>query len=830
MFKTANRSFNAKCKHLNFIYLFVYFFLFSFCIPAAAEESLPNESLSPAAQRVIEQFQKIDEELGMHGGSISEMLLEGSYYQDAWLGFLHDAENTHEYYRGMGRLAEHTSLFKSMCRYAATAIDFYTGDARYPSPQRETIFHDDQNVLGFLNTFKKGFNLLDEQREQLFQQELSTYLEVHDPSQPFTLDPSTIESLEQERMYSFVLFPDGLIRAAKEQPEKQRFPAENEEDAEGLISHSIHTILSEHPHQAMVTAGGFVLYKVEDKCLFFISCKSGHFQPTYESLAYMKNQLSRLGVDPCTIIEVPDVDLTNLVLKVDNKAQIPVCITEKDTQRLFELALQRWECHYQEMDRNLLDQFASGNAVELEQEMIDHLMTLSEEAGCMCCAYRLFCADHTSPPTFHKLASYLKKLKDGIKDQFILPMQAARLIDLMDQYEAERDWYNHTPANDASFYDFLSANINCMKEMLSKESLLIDEYLCLDQLTGEITALFFYLSYDVKWKGKGFFIYRTAAETFSQMNESIARMHNAYAENRTNEELASKEVAVQLPSNIAQKLSDFLEHIGLAPPQFAIEIIPEDAWWMINLAKDWFQSHDTHLNPHYSTPKEKEESLVPFLRAVFNGEYDPHDINNAERLTLFEMLQKHAEIARSALIFLDASHQTPCAVHDYIKAVRNIVQVLKENNVEKATQEAGYLFAVCYQEHPGSRLNEWECTDQDSFEATLKAYLEGLHELQEENCLLHDRAKEIIEQLQAIQGLMNLFRRNSLSKKHYQLHEKLPSVCYESIEEHARDLVKILREILKDNPEKFTTTPQMVFHASFILSRLDSSQDAFDEY
>ncbi len=791
-----------------------------------AEES--ERPLSPITQVALNKFQKIDHEAGFYGSYISEFLLHCSYFQDAILAYLHDAESLEDYIQGMQHLDMHMRSFRSNCQYATSVINFYTGSFQPPRPQFATIKFHDQSVEGYLNTFKTGRKLSPDQRKGFFEQEMQKYSRDY-IAKPFVLDAATIDQLDVESIYNFVLLPDGIILAAPERPGDREYHAREDEGIVEAFQYPNHTILAGNPDQVVVTAGAFIIYQVDNKRLFYISSKSGHFQPYYSSLVHMRNQLAKLGVNPFTVIGTPDVNISEVLLKIYEKAQVPISIATHEAGRLFQQAHDRWNKIYHEVDKSILYKLAQGDLTVLDAQIIAWLNRQREEATYMRSAYNLFSSQHEPPQIFHNLVKRFGKLKDAIKHQVTARIQseATQVLDLMDQYEAEIRGHEFVSADTISFYNFLTGNIKLMQELLSKKRLVVHEYHQLKKLSRELGTLFLYLSDDVKWKGKRYFMYHTASKAFFQINEIMGKAHDAYVAQAMLGKLdTTEEYYVELSSKIVQQLTRYLRHLDVSPPSYAIEIDPEEAWWMINWSKDWYFSH-YHYLPHpeiveRENLKDKKDRLHAYqiLHAIVDGDYEAQKNKFQSAQSQFGWIKRDAEVARNALIFLDVSHQVPEVVHTYIEHLDRIIKALENDAVESVTEDALWMIDCCSQGHPTLALENWVCTDQASFNTTLAAYLSCLYDFKNESFISRQRAEAIVENMQAFQDLINLFRRNGISKRKDRVQINLPAVCYDTLEENAEALLDAMRHELKACPEGLNVSPQMKVHAAFILSKV----------
>lgn len=796
---------NKKNIILKFINLFIFFFfLFSTVVSPAHEDELPKKELSSTAQKTIEKLQKIDFEVGNYGRVASELILHCSYVQDLLLAYLHDAENLEEFHEVMQFFQENSHCFNSVCKYITSVFNFYTAESESPQPHETTTYFKGKEELGFLNTFKVKEELTPEERAVFFEKEYSKFLR-DGTVQPFILDESSLSELQTNTVYNFVLLPDGTIRASLERPGDREYRVLDEMVLE-VFSYPNHTILAGDPEQVVLSAGAFIVHQFDDKRLFFISCKSGHFQPTYWSLEFMRLQLADLGVNPCTVVPVPDLDMSRAVIKTYKGAQVPVLLTKYDVERLFHMANNRWQGVYKEMDRSLLADLARGDVSSLDAKLKETLKKQRAESTYMRSAYHLFSADHQPPENFGELVKRFGKLKDTIKRfgtaKFNIERmqeEASAILDLMDKYEKEMASFKFVAADDISFHTVFCENISEMLELLSRKSLNLEDHHQLKKLARETGALFMYMAHDAEFKGRGFLIFRTAADGFFQINDLMASTEYTYAPQSDEDQ----EIHVIVSRKIANQLTKYISHLGIAPTSFGFTIDPKEAWWMINNAKEVYFS---------------SKYIRDIFEEIEDGRIDEQNINYAEILSELQWLKRHAERARNMLLFLDITHRIPELYQTFLNSIDSMIVAVTNHEYAWIKKESARFHDVCYYA-PSSGLENWQCTDQESFNETMQATLNYLHPLQKEKAIFQAEAKEILSKVQAFRDFINLNRRNGLftgdkTKPH------LPMACFDALEEHADALLEEITMELERGSEEIVITPDMTIHATFILSRV----------
>lgn len=784
-------------------------YFFAFLIFLLSFNTASAQELSPITHAAFQKFKKVDSELGDYGTRVSEYVLNCSYLQDIWLAYLHDAENQEEFYRGMQLFQDNSRCFQSVCRYITTVFNFYTGESEYPSPQEiETTFKG-KTVLGFLNTFKVGRTLTAAERAEFFNQENVKFLQDA-ITFPFVLDASSIYKLEANTIYNFVLLQDGTIRASLERPGDREYQVRDEIVFEAF-KYPNHTILAGDPEQVVITAGALILHQVGDKRLYFVSSKSGHFQPDYDSLSHLRAQLSEVGIKPCTVVPVPDIDMSRAVIKTYKGAQAPVLLTQADIARLFQIASDRWEKTYLEIDRELLKRLANGDESLLSRELTLFLKKQRAEATYMRSAYHLFAAEHQSPPFFGEFVKQFGKLKDATKrygtDRFnmeLVKTKASLVLDLLHEYEKERLTDEFIPADDRSFYEILNANISEMHNLLSRKNLDLEEYHQLKKLSRETGALFLYMADDREYKGKGHLISRTVADGFFQINDLMAQTDYIY-----DEKGPDGEKRVIVPRKIANLIIKYLSHLGIAPANFNFKIDSKEAWWMINNSKG--------MDGIYSS----SAYMFKVFYDIENGTIDGLNIDYVEGLSDLKTMKRRAEFARNVWIFLDKSRKVPELFLNFMDATDRMIIAYEQQNFSKIKKEANSFSKLC-RYAPSEMLENWKCTDQESFDQTLQLNLQGLKELQANQYLSHTHLKELKESVQAFRDFINSNRRNGLFVGEKPT-EHLPMICFDVLEERADVLLEEMERSLKNSLNRVLITSEMASQANFILSRCSTN-------
>jgi hypothetical protein len=740
-------------------------------------------SISPVTEKTILHFQKLNREID-YGRSVSEMLLRCSYLQDAWLAYLHEAENQEEFLQGMALIDQEIKPFRDNLKYAATIVNFFhPGKPRTLFPQ----MIETNNGLEFLNTFKTGMDLCEEQRKRIFDEEWQQY-QLESIQEPFILNVETVSELVSGKLYNFVLLPDGTIRIAAEKPQGKEYLADGETIA-GDMAYPNHTILAGAPHQSLLTAGALTLYRFEEKQLMFISNKSGHFVPTFDSLDAMRERLAVLGVDPHTVISVPTVNLSEAVIGVYN-AQIPIYLVHDDLKMLFDRAYEKWMRVIEKIDLELLVELSQGNFSNLNRQVIDKLNQLREESTYMRSAYRLFTQDHSCPTYFHKFVKHFGKLKDGIKhnvDEVII---------------SEAKWLCHFLQNNAKvvfnnpvsfdveegFYKFIHEEIQSIKYLIEKEILQIKELHDVKKGVRELGFLFQCLAEDVIDYGQYFFVYEAMSNKLFRFNQQLAVIHDEEIGKIMHGKIKKDEIFLQMPPDLKTNITTYMDKLGSIPDNLKIEIKAKTVSKLINEAKEWYFYH--YIISKNPDELENLTTSDPLPRNLFNRIVETEHFMPCEEdfiaIEHLKKVQRKAEIARNALIFLDASHQSPIEWNLYIESLRKIIKTVETQKADNLKEEAYVMLKfISMRGIPTTALEKYQCTDQESFNEIFAKQLFFIKALKASS-ISYEFAKEIKERVQSLADLMHLFLLIG------QRNQQLPTICYEKT---FQDCEMILEEI-----------------------------------
>lgn len=792
--------------------------LWAATLPLSAASPPP---LSPATTKAVEQMHKLDQEAGLYGCYVSESLIFCSRVQDALVAYLHKAESPSEYWQGIRLLDEQCNNFRSVCNWVTSVINFYNPRApQLPVPHRQQVVNfRGESCSGYFNTFKLGRDLVSQERERLFQRELGLYLR-DGVAERFMLDATTFKNLEPEKIYNFALLPDGTIWAALERPGGKEYHVGQDNALEETFGYPNHTVLAGAPHQLVLTAGALILFQEGAKKLMFVSNKSGHYQPTFRSLPEVRRQIATFGIDEHAIILVPDVDLAQAVLKLYNKAQVPVAISAYESERLLDVARTRWSGAYASLDREVIYLLSKGVFDGLDHRVKETLARFREEATYMRSAYQLFSADHKAPKLFARLVLRFGKLKDAIHHDVreVIQKEAERLVLLMERYDAMADAEEIVPADADSFYNYLTQLIAETEERIARVTLPMKEYHLVKKSARELGTLFLMLADEVQSSGKNYFLYRASALAFLQVNELMRAVHDIYVGQILRGEILEEETQLSLSPRVCLEFTQYIGHLGIAPPRATVVIDPSAAESLINYAKDWYSIHyqlsDSHNLPN-SGGRPQNPKAKRLLSRLVHGEWTGLGTEEREALALLTELRRSAEVARSALLLLDRGHTVPNILDSYIETADRIIRGVGRDSTGGIKSDAAQMLAFLNDPAvPTLALEEWVCTDQESFNCAIAAHLDLLMRLEISDSLPNREVEQIRDAAQAIADLMHLYRRSGLK------HQTLPTAFYDTVADNCDLLVTELTAALESEGGWIEVTPESRLRAMLVTSRV----------
>jgi hypothetical protein len=472
-----------------------------FSLPAPEEQSLilTKEKLSSLSNS-IHPSSEIDDYL--------ESIVQ---YQDILLYYMAESSSSSNFYYGLKQL---TPVLEKLW----LDIDFDQVPLSKLSPQYE-------NGL-YINSYKTNRTLSKEEREKFFSEEEKIYnaaktVEVE------VLNLENIDALEAEIIYNFVLLPSGDVFFSPENMNRKVYHLRDDgtKESHKLFTHPNHTILAGSPHQEVLTAGAFILYKHEDSRLFFVSNKSGHFAPNYSSLHLFKEQFAEFGVNTNSIILLPDLDLTGKMLKKSPSFPFPIMQNQEQFLKAYSLALNNWkEANENTNMKEILQLIAMDGVVKKEtylklKEYRKHGLTLMN-------AYRVFDESHKANKAFKKLLKRLGHFNDVMAHQ--KPEQIAagaqKLFFFLEKEEFDLNKMQFTPSSPESFQEKIQESLLAIDESFQEDALSPETFHKLKKNIRCLGNLF-------KLQSKTYYAYRmskAAMDLCNEMNDELGLEYDEY--------------------------------------------------------------------------------------------------------------------------------------------------------------------------------------------------------------------------------------------------------------------------------------------------------------
>ena len=270
----------------------------------------------------------------------------------------------------------------------------------------------------------------------------------------------------------------------------------------------------------------------------------------------------------------------------------------------------------------------------------------------------------------------------------------------------------------------------------------------------------------------------------------MAVIHDAQIGKILHKEAAKDEIYLTVPNSIQDRLKKLLDQLGIAPPLLKIEISEESVFWLINKVKDWYEFHHAIATRH---PAQINSSYNPKPQRLFtrlSGELVKLDEDDLDAINFLKVVLRKAEIAKNALIFLDASHTASPEIELYISCLSRILNAMERNSFDTVKDEAGTMLDFVNKKILFSyALQNYRCTDQESFNAILSNHASSLQIL-EEASISYDCAFAVREKVQAIADLMELYLQ--INNKYHTLptitYEETLNACHQVMEELSQQL------------------------------------------
>lgn len=800
---------------------FLFIFLLNLNSFLAAEDEL-----SEFTKSTLKKLQTLNHETGYYGGYVDQSLIRCTQFQDLWLYYLHKVESTEEYYRGMDRMYPHASSFRTNISYASEIVNFFNpGGEKFLYTHALLIGEKDKRPLyGFLNTFRTGRELTTQERAHYWLEEAERYhSEVVE--WPFPLTSQSLSKLQAETVYNYALRADGSISIALERPGQRTYYTQtNPSEIDLPFTHPNHTILAGKPHQVLLTAGSLLFYQVDDRRLYFISNRSGHFVPYFYSLHTMVDALADLGVNPHTIVSVPDLDIASIALKLYRGVQVPITLEKNRIERLFQHAHEHWIKTLNSIDINLLSALAEGNLTHLTDETINQLNRQREEATYMRSAYHLFSKNHRSPKSFYAFVRHFGQLKDairyGVKNK--IQSEAATVLQMLQKQSSMLRRKDIPLAEGVSTRKFLTDRIAIVKDLLACESLSADDFHTVKKWSRELGVLFKRLAEDSFDLGKDYFLYSATAKEFLHVNEVMAKVHDDCVRCDMQGMANYDEIIVKFSSGTIERMELLLSRLRIPPDTFTLDIPSDKGFWLINCAKNWYHQHyRISTYPWARKPDNYDPRAKHLLERIVTEDFQGIESSDDE-ITVNYLLAgvlRAAEYARTALIFIDARHEVDEEINDYIFCLRRILYWIRYGG-EEVTAEA--MRMLQYMEDrgiPSRQLESYKCTEQKAFDTVLNKRLETLQELVSHRELPQLTLLNLREEVLMLRDILELFRHAGVK------YQSFPMVCYDEAKDAAERLLNAIDSAtlpydISDNLREVSVTEEMLQDTCYLLNKL----------
>ncbi len=747
-----------------------------------------SEALSPATIESFERIKKLDYELGHHGGYSGQYLLRLSKMQDEWLIYLHEVEGKEEFNQGVFHLHNSLDSFYSVSSYVSDVVNLY-------NPGKERIYFPHEDEIGYLNTFKTGRELTSEERKVYFDEEMHNYLR-DGLVEPFTLDEKSLYELKPGVIYNFGLFPDGTIRAALECPGRKDYQETEDHLIIDVFAYPNHTILAGSPDQHLVAAGSFIVYEHKGNRIYFISNKSGHFVPHYFSLKSMVQGMAALGINENTIISIPDIDIAAVALKLYNSIQIPVVFSTDKNQHLFKKAEKRWHKVYNEIDRSLLEKFSKGEIGELDPKLAEQINQWRNEATYMRSAYHLFSEDHKAPKALKNFVRQFGKLKDVIKHSVIdkIQTESADLLTKIQKYDQTLNTKVVNFSDRPSSLQFFHEATEEIKKLFLQETVSIEEYHKVKKSSRELGVFFELMAVNILGKEEGFFLYRAVSKEFFDVNDIMTEIHDAYIKDQLLGLNPNDHVAI--PNKAKETLNRIFSRLRYLPESIHFEIEPNQGFYLINSAKDWYFIH-AYMSKHPEDPG--TDNYDPRIKAYLVKILTGQEIDKSDEYAIkyLNSVLRTAERAKNGLLLLDKNAELDPMITQYMDALRTVL-----NNPEDSKGAIQTMLTFLeYKGVPTLSLEKWECVEQEEFDKRFQECMNTIGLLLNDVKPKFDELKRIRENVQMIGDLMSLYRAVGAN------HQNLPEVYYDT----TYDLCQKLLAAIDNNSEK------MIFYADELV-------------
>lgn len=781
-----------------FVLLFICFFVSS----SLSSNNIDSIAFSHAKKRL----DSLNYEARHYVKSNQEILLLLSRYQDALLTFLRESENAEVYIQGMQEIYNSTTNVRHCSFYGLKEINFYNFALPEMVPQCVTLDYNGSSCTAFYNTFKLNHELNPEEREKLFLQEEKHYLRDAICA-PFTVDEEVLKQLEPEKIYNFVLLPDGIVRFALERPDQRQYHVDENNESSEKFTHPNHSILAGSGDQIVISAGAITFFESNNKRLYFVSNKSGHYRPLITSLDEFRKWLKTQGVDESLVILLPDVDISKFLLEHYTDVEIPVSITQQTSANLFEIAKCKWQNTLECIDKSALVELSNGNFDVLTPEFVSQITQVRDELTYMRSAYRLFLESHKAPKPFNRLVKRLGKLKDAVKHNVPKKIQseAAKFLILLEEFESRIEiCMEPLMASEASTFYFLQNSIARMNELISKETLSIDEFHKVKKSARELGTLFLLLSLNENnGRAGSFFMFRNAASAFFKINLDMGKIHDEYIGNLLNGNIVEDKVYTTIPLSTKNKLKKHLDQIDLEPltldlslNQEEVSEIAYEAFFSFYLAHFDMVLNVWALVPLYQIVDGEPVQTTPFFEQTFI------------------ILRNCATLAARSCELLSTAHKIPDPILWYISQTSRVLAAIPHNTTAVVDVKVDNMEPFTYAGLVGYLYDDVYATTPEDLNNSIHAILQEITFLSSSLQIDKVRLESIYGNVEQLAVLFELIKRaRVMEKKHH-------DVVYDSISRILNALLVEIEQIYQSDVEFIEVSDKIRDLANHIADKL----------
>jgi len=723
-----------------------------------------------------------------------------SRYQDALLKFLNECESESIFREGMETFSYRSRNVDHCTFYELKEINFYNFALPEMKPHVAQLTYEGETCEGYLNTFKMEREITNEERELFYSQEEERYLRDAVCS-PFELNPESIDHIAAETIYNFVLLPDGMLMAALEVPGQKEYHLRDDHMIEEKFTHPNHTILAGSPHQPVISAGAFILFKEGKKKLFFISNKSGHFRPYIKSLKFCRKKFEDFHIPASTVIPLPDVEVSKFLLDNFDHVDLPVVLTKTDGEKLFEIACERWNQNFGKLDISRLGRLAQGDFSIISDDFIDGINSIREEATYMRSAYHLFTKSHEAPKVFHRFVKRFGKLKDALKHGLYerAQLESKKFLRLVHENGSDLVLTDPIRFHPKSFTRFIDGMKAKMHLLCREEALPAEEFHELKKSARELGTLFQLMT---KKETNHLSLHRAAAKVFFRINSLMAESHDEYVRRVLNGEVDKGSEVIPLSPNIASLIRLYLNHLTLIPPKIHLGLNPKIALALISEAHfSWTMAHFNLIT---------DQKLLPPLVEIIHRE----PVHSTPQFKGYlQVLKQSAEIFSHCYRLFDIRHATPAKLNRYIDLLDQVISYLPDEAMTVDVPVEG-LEPFWDPFYPDKVTSQIKLVDQDELESSYNKLLRSVDEISGTEVMEGARLNKILELSDELAVLFEIFKRNKAMEKDY------AECVYDFMSCKINELVVELKFRLRGGEEQVEISPRLCKLASEIYTIL----------